>query len=90
MRAQDSAASQIKRHGDDEKIKKHAAHVEAQGARFLPLAFSSLGPWGSAASNWFYGHWKGKMNSAANRGESVAHLPRLSSSCGGAAGSPCS
>ena len=74
MRAQDTAATQIKRHGDDEKVKKHAAHVEAQGARFLPLAFSSLGAWGPAASSWFYGLWKGKMDAAANRGEPVAPI----------------
>ncbi len=50
MRAHDSAVTQIKRHGDDEKIRRHAAHVEAQGARFIPLAFSSLGAWGPVAS----------------------------------------
>ncbi len=84
MRAHDSAVTQIKRHGDDEKIRKHAAHVEAQGARFLPLAFSSLGAWGPAASSWFNGLWKGKMDAAKNRGEPVA--PIAQQMCGGPGG----
>ena len=57
MRAQDTAATQIKRHGDDEKVKKHAAHVEAQGARFLPLRLFVPRGVGPAACSWFYGLW---------------------------------
>ena len=62
--------------GDDEKIKKHAQYVQAQGANFLPASFSVLGAWGPAVSNWFYGLWKGKMESAKDRGESAAPIVR--------------
>ena len=72
--AQVSASHFLKAAGDDEKIKKHAQYVQEQGANFLPASFSVLGAWGPAVSNWFYGLWKGKMESAKNRGESVAPI----------------
>jgi hypothetical protein len=74
--AQVSATDFLRAAGDDEKIKKHAQYVQEQGANFLPASFSVLGAWGPAVSSWFYGLWKGKMESAKNRGESAAPIVR--------------
>ena len=74
--AQVSATDFLRAVGDEEKIKKHAQHVQDQGANFLPASFSVLGAWGPAVSSWFYGLWKGKVESAKDRGESAAPIVR--------------
>eukprot|EP00962_Isochrysis_galbana_P033029 scaffold10979_cov124-Isochrysis_galbana.AAC.4 len=42
-----TGAGYLKKHGDDAKSKKHALHVQAAGARFLPASFSVLGALGA-------------------------------------------
>ena len=74
--AQVSATDFLRAVGDEEKIKKHAQYVQDQGANFLPASFSVLGAWGPAVSSWFHGLWKGKIESAKDRGESAAPIVR--------------
>jgi hypothetical protein len=70
-RKQASGAAYLAKHGDDAKVAKHACHVQAQGAQFLPASFSVLGAWGLAITARFDALWATEIQKAADTGEST-------------------
>jgi hypothetical protein len=62
-------AGYLKKHGDDSKIGKHATHVQAAGALFLPASFSVLGAWGPAIQSLFDTLWQEKIQKAEDSGD---------------------
>jgi hypothetical protein len=62
----------LAKHGDDAKVAKHAFHVQAQGAQFLPASFSILGAWGPAITARFDALWATEIQKkAADNGDST-------------------
>jgi hypothetical protein len=59
------------KYGDDAKVAKHACHVQAQGAQFLPASFSILGAWGPAITARFDALWATEIQKAADNGNSI-------------------
>jgi hypothetical protein len=66
-----SGAAYLAKHGDDAKVARHACHVQAQGAQFLPASFSVLGAWGPAITARFDALWATEIQRAADNGEST-------------------
>jgi hypothetical protein len=66
-----SGAGYLAKHGDDAKVAKHACHVQAQGAQFLPASFSILGAWGPAITARFDALWATEIQKAADNGNSI-------------------
>jgi hypothetical protein len=66
-----SGAAYLAKHGDDAKVAKHACHVQAQGAQFVPASFSVLGAWGPAITARFDALWATEVQKAADNGDST-------------------
>lgn len=66
-----SGAAYLAKHGDDAKVAKHASHVQAQGAQFLPASFSVLGAWGPAIKARFDSLWGAEIQKAADNGDAT-------------------